>query len=63
MSRKLDLMGVTEIREMLGVSRQRVHQIIRDHPEFPEPVAELASGKVWLRAAIVKWARSVGRIT
>jgi hypothetical protein len=56
-------MGVTEIREMLGVSRQRVHQIIRDHPEFPEPVAELASGKVWLRAAIVKWARSVGRIT
>jgi predicted DNA-binding transcriptional regulator AlpA len=61
-TRKLDLVGVTEVREMLGVSRQRVHQLVRDRPDFPEPVAELASGKIWLRRDVEQWARRAGRI-
>ena len=61
MTRKLELVGVTEVREILGVSRQRVHQLVRDRPDFPKPVAELASGKVWLRADIERWARRTGR--
>jgi predicted DNA-binding transcriptional regulator AlpA len=59
--KKLDLVGVTEVREILGVSRQRVHQLIRDREDFPEPVAELASGRVWLRKDIEMWARKTGR--
>jgi prophage regulatory protein len=60
-AKKLDLVGVTEVRQMLGVSRQRVHQIIQDHPEFPEPVAELASGRIWLRRDVQEWLRRSGR--
>lgn len=60
--KKLDLVGVTEVKEMLGVSRQRVHQLVRDHEDFPEPIAELASGRIWLRRDIEQWARRSGRI-
>ena len=62
MARKLDLVGVTEVRELLGVSRQRVHQIIREHADFPEPVAELAAGRIWLRQEVESWAREAGRL-
>jgi prophage regulatory protein len=62
MSRKLDLVGVTEVRELLDVSRQRVHQIIRDNPSFPEPVAELAAGRIWLRKDVEAWAKAAGRL-
>ena len=55
--KKLDLVGVAEVREILGVSRQRVHQIVRDHPDFPEEVADLAAGKIWYRSEIVQWAK------
>jgi predicted DNA-binding transcriptional regulator AlpA len=58
---KLDLVGVAEVAEMLGVSRQRVHAIAATHPEFPEPVAELSAGKIWLRKDIAGWARHTGR--
>jgi predicted DNA-binding transcriptional regulator AlpA len=55
------LVGPAEVGEMLGVSRQRVDQIARDDPKFPKPEAELATGRVWKRAAIEKWAKGVGR--
>ncbi|HRD59943.1 MAG TPA: DNA-binding protein [Nocardioides sp.] len=61
MVKKMDLMGVTEIAAMLGVSGQRVSQLSRTRA-FPEPVAELAAGRVWLRADVEKWARETGRL-
>lgn len=57
---KLELMGVHEIAKLLGVSRQRVDQITRDDPTFPEPVDTLASGRIWRRQDVERW-RSVGR--
>ena len=39
---------------MLGVSRQRVHQLAT-RSDFPQPVAELAQGKVWVLADIEAW--------
>lgn len=57
----LDLVGVAEVRRLLGVSRQRVHQLIRDDPEFPAPVAELASGRIWLRKDIDAWVARRGK--
>lgn len=54
--KKLDLVGVAEVKEMLGVSRQRVHQLIHDHPDFPAEVADLAAGKIWYRSDVQKWA-------
>jgi predicted DNA-binding transcriptional regulator AlpA len=60
-SKTLDLVSVAEIRELLGVSRQRVHQLIRADPTFPTPVAQLGVGRIWLRRDVEIWARRVGR--
>ena len=59
----LDLVSVPEVAEILGVSRQRVHQLIHAYDDFPEPEAELAVGRIWQRAAIDKWARAHPRRT
>lgn len=48
------LVGASEVATMLGVSRQRVHTLIKDNPSFP--VAQrTASGPVWSRRAIEEW--------
>lgn len=54
------LVAQAEIAAMLGVSRQRVQQLING-PKFPRPVQELAMGKVWLRADVERWAKDAGR--
>jgi len=46
---------------MLGVSRQYVDRLSREDPAFPEPEVVLASGRVWTRQAIEKWAKATGR--
>jgi predicted DNA-binding transcriptional regulator AlpA len=56
------LVGVTEIAEMLGLSRQRVNQMVRDDPVFPRPEAELTGGRVWRTEVIEEWARETGRL-
>ena len=55
------LVGVTEIATMLGVSRQRVHQIIKEDAGFPAPTAILTGGSVWERVAVERWAEQTGR--
>jgi predicted DNA-binding transcriptional regulator AlpA len=55
------LVGAVEIAKMFGVSRQRVNQIAKDDATFPAPEASLATGRVWSREAIEKWARETGR--
>jgi hypothetical protein len=56
--------GVSEIADMLGVSKQRVGQL-RQVEGFPTPVAELAAGPVWrvstLRRFVEEWPRRPGR--
>ncbi len=58
----LELVGVAEIAELLGVTRQRVDAIARTHEDFPAPVAEIAAGRIWLRDEIEALARRAGRI-
>jgi prophage regulatory protein len=55
------LVGPQEVAELLGVSRQRLQQLA-ERPDFPEPVAVLALGRVWETAAIREWARKTGRL-
>jgi len=56
------LVGVAEVAEMLGVTRQRVGQL---RGRLPEPLATLRAGPVWERSAIEEfetaWVRSPGR--
>lgn len=58
------LVGVSEIAEQLGVSKQRVSEL-RGKKGFPAPIAELAAGPVWKRSALERfvseWERRPGR--
>ena len=48
------LLGLQEASEALGLTRWT----IRRRPDFPEPVARLASGPVWERDQLVEYARA-----
>ena len=51
-----DLAGPHEVAAFLGVSRQRVYQLSQ-RPDFPDPVANLAIGKVWRLEDVSAWDR------
>jgi prophage regulatory protein len=55
------LVGLAEIRRMLGgISRQRAYQLT-SQDDFPEPEAELAMGKVWSADKVRQWATTHNR--
>ncbi len=55
--RRLRLVGTQEIRQLLGgVSKTRAAQIT-GRRDFPEPVAVLAAGKIWLADDVEAWIR------
>jgi ATP-dependent Clp protease ATP-binding subunit ClpC len=49
---------MAEIAEMIGVSRQRVGQLIESYEDFPKPEVELSGGRVWSRTAVETWIAS-----
>jgi predicted DNA-binding transcriptional regulator AlpA len=57
----LELLGLSELAELLGVSKQRADQLARQNG-FPDPVAVLRGGRLWDRAAVEAWARAQGRL-
>jgi len=60
-----ELVSGVEAAGILGVSRQRVHQLAAEHPSFPPPTARLACGSIWLRSGVEgfarRWERKPGR--
>lgn len=52
------LVSATGAGEILGVTRQRVHQLHRTNTRFPAPLVELATGPAWDEKAI-EWFNSV----
>ena len=60
------LVGVAELAEMLGVSRQRA-SALPERADFPSPVAVLRAGPVWRRGDVsqfvASWPRTSGRPT
>lgn len=50
-----ELVGVAEIAEMLGVTRQRVNRIVQTSADFPKPVADLSAGRIWRLKDIQIW--------
>ena len=54
----LDLMRITDIAELLGVSRQRVDQLASQDPDFPPAVALIGRrGQAYSRQTIEEYAR------
>ena len=58
------LLGAAEVESMLGVTRQRLHQIRKTH-DFPAPLTHVAATPLWTRAGIQafidRWDRTPGR--
>jgi chromosome partitioning protein len=52
-----DFVGINEISEMAGVSRQAVTNWRARATDFPAPVSELASGPIFRRSQIRSWLR------
>ncbi|HUP68376.1 MAG TPA: Clp protease N-terminal domain-containing protein [Acidimicrobiales bacterium] len=50
------LVGAAEVAAILGVSRQRVAQLVTSTLDFPLPEVELSAGRIWAREAIERWA-------
>lgn len=57
----VELVGITEAAELIGVSRTRFHQL-EQRREFPPPLATLACGRIWLRESIELWAIKYPRV-
>lgn len=51
-----ELMGTAEVAALLGVSRQRVLQLLAEREDFPRPVAVLSMGKIWNGDEVRRWA-------
>lgn len=49
------LVGISEIAQMLGVSRQRAVQLVGGYDDFPAPNATLAAGRIWERNQVEAW--------
>jgi len=49
---------MAEIAEILGVTRQRVAQLVETYDDFPAPEVELSGGRVWSRTAVETWIAS-----
>jgi len=54
----MKLLGLAEIAELLGVTRQVVANWKARKPTFPKPTAELKSGPVWEYADVASWAKT-----
>jgi prophage regulatory protein len=51
---EIRLMGSGEIADRLGRSRQRIYQIT-SRKGFPDPIAALTMGQVWLAWDVEEW--------
>ena len=47
---------VVEIAELLGVTKQRAHQLAAED-EFPAPVTQDGRGRLWDRREVTAWAK------
>jgi predicted DNA-binding transcriptional regulator AlpA len=60
-----ELVSGPEAAELLGVSRQRLWRLAREHAGFPAPLYRLRVGPLWIRSGIEafaqRWERRPGR--
>ena len=57
-----DLIGLTEIAQMLGMTRSGADKLVKREAGFPQPVGVLVGRtRVWKREDVERWARETGR--
>jgi chromosome partitioning protein len=60
MAEVVDLVGMAEVAEILGVTKQTLTNWRHRNISFPSPIAELRSGPVWKREDVISWGKSAG---
>jgi predicted DNA-binding transcriptional regulator AlpA len=50
-----DLVTAGDIAKRLGISRQRVAQLVRDHDTFPAPIGKVGSSVVYRWRDVQRW--------
>jgi hypothetical protein len=58
----LELLGTYEVARLAGVTAQAISNWMVRRPDFPAPLAQLASGPVWDGAVMRPWLREHGLI-
>ncbi len=58
-----EIVGVAEIASRLDREVGTVHSWRRRFPDFPQPVAGLNMGLVWVWPDVEAWARKTGRLS
>jgi chromosome partitioning protein len=53
-----DLVGIAEIADLAGVSKQVVTNWRHRHDDFPKPIQTLQSGPVWNKEVIMTWLKN-----
>ena len=52
-----DFVGLTDVADIIGVSRQQMRKVMLGHPaDFPEPL-HAGSGSIWHLAPVLGWLR------
>src|SRR4051812_41557425 len=52
------LVGVKEAAALIGMQKSNFVRDVANHDDFPKPVAELATGRVWLRSQVERFVAS-----
>jgi prophage regulatory protein len=55
------LVGVKEAARLLGVQKSNFVRDYANKPDFPRPVIELATGRIWLRSQVEAYAATKAR--
>ena len=58
----IEAVDTGEVAAMLGVSRQRVHQIRSTHSDFPAPIIERPRAIFWRLRDVQRWGVKHGYI-
>jgi uncharacterized protein YuzE len=56
------LVGVKEAAELVGVQKSNFVRDYANKPDFPRPIVELATGRIWLRSQVEAYAAAKARV-
>jgi chromosome partitioning protein len=51
---EIKLAGLAEVADLLNVSRRTASRYTR-RKDFPQPIARLRSGPIWLETDVIEW--------
>jgi prophage regulatory protein len=54
--RRVEVWGFSEVVDFLNLSRPRVAVLV-NRPDFPQPIADLAQGRIWRADDVREWER------